>query len=64
MMLEWIHLSLRNKKGATLVDDIWRGCTVNQVCCLSCGNVNEREEDFRDINIGVKDSKDLVQSIK
>lgn len=43
---------------------LFRGILVNQINCLKCGKINEREEKFYDLMIQVKNFQSLEESLE
>ena len=50
--------------GQTLVKDLYNGRIVNQISCLECGRVSEREEDFLDMNVTVSGNESLASAFQ
>ncbi|KAG8223968.1 hypothetical protein J437_LFUL005581, partial [Ladona fulva] len=59
-----IEKSLVGTSGKDLISSLYRGTVVNQVECLECGHVSEREESFFDLTISVSGHDSLESSLK
>ncbi|XP_076349465.1 ubiquitin carboxyl-terminal hydrolase 40-like isoform X2 [Tachypleus tridentatus] len=58
-----IENSLVGTSGKSLISQLYRGSTVNQITCQLCGKVSEREEDFLDLNVIVTGYSSLQDSL-
>ena len=63
-MVQAIESSLVGTAGHSLVKDLYNGCIVNQISCLECGRVSEREEDFLDLNVTVGGNDSLADALQ
>ncbi|XP_046396207.1 ubiquitin carboxyl-terminal hydrolase 40-like [Ischnura elegans] len=59
-----IEKSLVGTSGMDLISRLYRGTVVNQVECLKCNFVSEREESFFDLTISVSGHNALEGSLK
>ncbi|XP_071451402.1 ubiquitin carboxyl-terminal hydrolase 40-like [Hetaerina americana] len=59
-----IEKSLVGTSGMDLISNLYRGTVVNQVECLKCRRISEREESFFDLTISVSGHNALESSLK
>ena len=50
--------------GHSLVKELYNGRIVNQIICLQCERVSEREEDFLDMNVTVSGNESLDKAFR
>ena len=62
LLFDAIEGSLKGTQQESLIGELYHGVLVNQVACLRCGHVSEREEAFSDIPIVVKVDRHLEHS--
>lgn len=63
MLFSAIEDSLIGTSGSQLIQSIFHGSTVNQVTCLSCQFVSERNEDFLDIQVPLQDVNNVEDAL-
>ncbi|XP_062972109.1 ubiquitin carboxyl-terminal hydrolase 40 isoform X2 [Elgaria multicarinata webbii] len=58
-----LETSLVGTSGHNLINQLYHGTVVNQVVCKECKNVSERQEDFLDLTVAVKDVSGLEEAL-
>jgi ubiquitin carboxyl-terminal hydrolase 40 len=53
--------SLAGTRGRTIIESLYSGKLVNQIKCLKCNTLREREEEFRDLCLPVENIPNLQQ---
>ena len=56
-----LEQSLVGTSGNNIISSLYGGSTVNQIKCLQCGRISEREEEFHDLTIPVQDRRDVEE---
>eukprot|EP01034_Spumella_vulgaris_P022855 gene22855-29029_t len=64
LLIDALDKSLKRTSGENLCAQLYEGRLANQIRCLTCGTVSEREEPFFDLNMQVTDCADLVHSLR
>jgi hypothetical protein len=64
LLIDALEKSLKKTSGEQLCSKLYKGLTVNQIKCLTCNNISEREEQFYDLNVQVVDCSDLASSLR
>jgi hypothetical protein len=64
LLIDALEKSLKKTSGEQLCSKLYKGLTVNQIKCLTCNNISEREEQFYDLNVQVIDCSDLASSLR
>lgn len=59
-----IEDSLIGTPGQTLIRELYHGTIVNQIKCLKCGNISEREENFLDLTVTIAERSGLEHALK
>ncbi|XP_022306322.2 ubiquitin carboxyl-terminal hydrolase 40-like [Crassostrea virginica] len=59
-----IEDSLVGTSGRFLIKQLYHGAIVNQIECLVCGKISEREEDFLDLSIAVSGASSLESALR
>ncbi|XP_068101398.1 ubiquitin carboxyl-terminal hydrolase 40 isoform X2 [Hyperolius riggenbachi] len=58
-----LESSLEGTSGHDFIKNLYHGTVVNQIKCQECGYVSERQEDFLDLTVAVKDMCSLEDSL-
>ncbi|XP_040296093.1 ubiquitin carboxyl-terminal hydrolase 40 isoform X2 [Bufo bufo] len=58
-----LESSLEGTSGHDLIKNLYHGTIVNRIQCQECGHVSERQEDFLDLTVAVKDMGSLEESL-
>nr|XP_008170826.1 ubiquitin carboxyl-terminal hydrolase 40 [Chrysemys picta bellii] len=58
-----LETSLVGTSGHDLINRLYHGTVVNQIVCKECKNVSERQEDFLDLTVAVKDVSGLEEAL-
>nr|XP_014343853.1 PREDICTED: ubiquitin carboxyl-terminal hydrolase 40 [Latimeria chalumnae] len=58
-----LESSLVGTSGHDLINRLYHGAVVNKISCEECGNVSERQEDFLDLTVAVKDVSSLEEAL-
>ncbi|XP_075685708.1 ubiquitin carboxyl-terminal hydrolase 40 [Rhinoderma darwinii] len=58
-----LESSLEGTSGHDLIKNLYHGTIVNRIQCHECGHVSERQEDFLDLTVAVKDMGSLEESL-
>lgn len=58
-----LESSLEGTSGHDLIKNLYHGTIVNRIQCQDCGHVSERQEDFLDLTVAVKDMGSLEESL-
>nr|DBA19934.1 TPA: hypothetical protein GDO54_015689 [Pyxicephalus adspersus] len=58
-----LESSLESTSGHNLINNLYHGTVVNRIRCQECGYVSERQEDFLDLTVAVKDRCSLEDSL-
>ncbi|KAH0621728.1 hypothetical protein JD844_023335 [Phrynosoma platyrhinos] len=58
-----LETSLVGTSGHNLINQLYHGTVVNQIVCKECKNVSERQEDFLDLTVAVKDVPSLEEAL-
>ncbi|XP_043930982.1 ubiquitin carboxyl-terminal hydrolase 40 [Protopterus annectens] len=58
-----LEASLAGTSGHDLINKLYHGTVVNKIVCKECGNVSERQEDFLDLTVAVKDVSSLEEAL-
>ncbi|NXQ56389.1 UBP40 hydrolase, partial [Anthoscopus minutus] len=58
-----LETSLVGTSGHDLINRLYHGIVVNQIVCKECKNVSERQEDFLDLTVAVKDVAGLEEAL-
>nr|XP_032627114.1 ubiquitin carboxyl-terminal hydrolase 40 isoform X4 [Chelonoidis abingdonii] len=58
-----LETSLVGTSGHDLINRLYHGTVVNQIVCKECKNVSERQEDFLDLTVTVKDVSGLEEAL-
>ncbi|KAM5152933.1 ubiquitin carboxyl-terminal hydrolase 40 isoform 2-T2 [Mantella aurantiaca] len=58
-----LESSLEGTSGHNLIKNLYHGTVVNRIKCQECGYVSERQEDFLDLTVAVKDMCSLEDSL-
>lgn len=61
ILYDALERSLKNTPQKTLIQELYKGSWVNQIKCLNCNNIRDREEDFMDITV-IADGFDSIQA--
>ena len=64
LLIEALEKSLKHTSGEHLCEKLYKGLIVNQIKCLNCNNLSEREEHFYDINVQIIGCESLTSSLK
>jgi Ubiquitin carboxyl-terminal hydrolase len=64
LLIEALEKSLKHTSGENLCESLYKGLIVNQIRCLKCKNLSEREEHFYDINVQVIGCEHLSSSLR
>jgi hypothetical protein len=64
LLIEALEKSLKHTSGELLCESLYKGLIVNQIRCLKCKNLSEREEHFYDINVQVIGCEHLSSSLR
>ncbi|XP_041365456.1 ubiquitin carboxyl-terminal hydrolase 40-like [Gigantopelta aegis] len=59
-----IEDSLAGTRGNNLIKELYHGKLVNQITCMQCGKISEREEDFLDLTVTVGGVDSLVDGFQ
>ena len=63
LLFDRIEKQLRGTAIQDLINDLYRGTTVNRIVCKSCGYKSEREESYLDLSLIVGDLRDVEESL-
>ncbi|XP_045151304.1 ubiquitin carboxyl-terminal hydrolase 40 isoform X3 [Echinops telfairi] len=58
-----LQSSLVGTSGHDLIHRLYHGTVVNQVVCKDCGNISEKQEDFLDLTVTVKNTSGLEDAL-
>ncbi|XP_051884676.1 ubiquitin carboxyl-terminal hydrolase 40 isoform X2 [Pristis pectinata] len=58
-----LESSLVGTSGHDLINRLYHGIVVNKIFCKECSNISERQEDFLDLTVAVKDVSGLEESL-
>uniref|UniRef100_A0A670HX43 Ubiquitin carboxyl-terminal hydrolase n=1 Tax=Podarcis muralis TaxID=64176 RepID=A0A670HX43_PODMU len=58
-----LETSLVGTSGHNLINQLYHGTVVNHIVCKECKNVSERQEDFLDLTVAVKDVSGLEEAL-
>ncbi|XP_017393176.1 ubiquitin carboxyl-terminal hydrolase 40 isoform X2 [Cebus imitator] len=58
-----LETSLVGTSGHDLINRLYHGTIVNQIVCKECKNVSERQEDFLDLTVAVKNVSGLEDAL-
>ncbi|XP_072902671.1 ubiquitin carboxyl-terminal hydrolase 40 isoform X1 [Hemitrygon akajei] len=58
-----LESSLVGTSGHDLINRLYHGIVVNKIFCEECGNISERQEDFLDLTVAVKDVSGLEEAL-
>ncbi|XP_006020007.1 ubiquitin carboxyl-terminal hydrolase 40 isoform X1 [Alligator sinensis] len=58
-----LETSLVGTSGHDLINRLYHGTVVNQIVCKECKNISERQEDFLDLTVAVKDVSGLEEAL-
>ncbi|XP_069081631.1 ubiquitin carboxyl-terminal hydrolase 40 isoform X1 [Pleurodeles waltl] len=58
-----LESSLVCTSGHDLINRLYHGIVVNKIVCKNCGNISERQEDFLDLTVAVKDTSSLEEAL-
>ncbi|KAM8933590.1 ubiquitin carboxyl-terminal hydrolase 40 [Pelodytes ibericus] len=58
-----LESSLEGTSGRNLIQSLYHGTVVNRIKCQECSYVSERQEDFLDLTVAVKDMGSLEESL-
>ncbi|KFP26876.1 Ubiquitin carboxyl-terminal hydrolase 40 [Colius striatus] len=58
-----LETSLVGTSGHDLINRLYHGIVVNQIVCKECKNISERQEDFLDLTMTVKDVSGLEEAL-
>ncbi|XP_070345457.1 ubiquitin carboxyl-terminal hydrolase 40 isoform X7 [Equus asinus] len=58
-----LETSLVGTSGHDLINRLYHGTTVNQIVCKECKNVSEKQEDFLDLTVTVKNVSGLEDAL-
>nr|XP_004610938.1 unnamed protein product [Sorex araneus] len=58
-----LETSLVGTSGHDLINRLYHGTVMNQVVCKECQNVSERQEDFLDLTVAVKNVSSLEEAL-
>lgn len=58
-----LESSLEGTSGHNLIKNLYHGTVVNRINCRECGYVSERQEDFLDLTVAVKEMCSLEESL-
>ncbi|NXX84804.1 UBP40 hydrolase, partial [Urocolius indicus] len=58
-----LETSLVGTSGHDLINRLYHGIVVNQIVCKECKNISERQEDFLDLTVTVKDVSGLEEAL-
>ncbi|KAM9305643.1 ubiquitin carboxyl-terminal hydrolase 40 [Gastrophryne carolinensis] len=58
-----LESSLEGTSGHNLIKNLYHGTVLNRIKCQECGYVSERQEDFLDLTVAVKDMCSLEDSL-
>ncbi|XP_073433661.1 ubiquitin carboxyl-terminal hydrolase 40 [Dendrobates tinctorius] len=58
-----LESSLEGTSGHDLIKNLYHGTIVNRIQCQECGHISERQEDFLDLTLAVKDMSSLEESL-
>ncbi|KAH3767449.1 peptidase C19 family protein [Pelomyxa schiedti] len=64
LLFEVIEESLVGTPQQNIIENLYKGTTTTQLCCLTCGNTKEHVEPFQDIPIIVHGFDSLEQSLQ
>ncbi|XP_037704811.1 ubiquitin carboxyl-terminal hydrolase 40 isoform X2 [Choloepus didactylus] len=58
-----LETSLVGTSGHDLINRLYHGTIVNQIVCRECGNISEKQEDFLDLTVAVKNVSGLEDAL-
>ncbi|KAM9664042.1 ubiquitin carboxyl-terminal hydrolase 40 isoform 2-T3 [Trichechus inunguis] len=58
-----LETSLVGTSGHDLIKSLYRGTIVNQIVCKDCKNISEKQEDFLDLTVTVKNVSGLEEAL-
>ncbi|XP_060049796.1 ubiquitin carboxyl-terminal hydrolase 40 isoform X3 [Erinaceus europaeus] len=58
-----LETSLEGTSGHDLINRLYHGTVVNQIVCKECKNVSEKQEDFLDLTVAVKNTSGLEDAL-
>ncbi|KAM9482622.1 ubiquitin carboxyl-terminal hydrolase 40 [Clarias gariepinus] len=58
-----LETSLIGTSGSSLIQRLYRGTLINLITCSECHNVSERQEDFLDLTVCVRDLSSLEEAL-
>ncbi|XP_054427293.1 ubiquitin carboxyl-terminal hydrolase 40 [Pteronotus mesoamericanus] len=58
-----LETSLVGTSGHDLINRLYHGTIVNQIVCKECKNVSEKQEDFLDLTVAVKNMSGLEEAL-
>ncbi|XP_063093150.1 ubiquitin carboxyl-terminal hydrolase 40 isoform X4 [Cavia porcellus] len=58
-----LETSLVGTSGHDLINRLYHGTVVNQIVCKECKNISEKQEDFLDLTVAVKDVSGLEDAL-
>lgn len=58
-----LESSLVCTSGHDLINRLYHGIVVNKIVCKECDNISERQEDFLDLTVAVKDTSSLEEAL-
>ncbi|XP_028924841.1 ubiquitin carboxyl-terminal hydrolase 40 isoform X1 [Ornithorhynchus anatinus] len=58
-----LETSLVGTSGHDLINRLYHGTVVNQIVCKECKNLSEKQEDFLDLTVAVKDVSGLEDAL-
>ncbi|KAM4836327.1 ubiquitin carboxyl-terminal hydrolase 40 isoform 3-T3 [Thomomys bottae] len=58
-----LETSLVGTSGHDLINRLYHGTVVNQIVCTECKNVSEKQEDFLDLTVAVKNVSSLEDAL-
>ncbi|XP_075386412.1 ubiquitin carboxyl-terminal hydrolase 40 isoform X2 [Tenrec ecaudatus] len=58
-----LESSLVGTSGHDLIHRLYHGTVVNQIVCKDCGNTSEKQEDFLDLTVTVKNTSGLEDAL-
>eukprot|EP01038_Epipyxis_sp_PR26KG_P009755 gene9755-13124_t len=64
LLIEALEKSLKRTTGENLCQSLYEGKLANQIKCLKCNGISQREEPFYDLNMQIINCKDLVESLR
>ncbi|XP_077011582.1 ubiquitin carboxyl-terminal hydrolase 40 isoform X5 [Tamandua tetradactyla] len=58
-----LETSLVGTSGHDIINRLYHGTIVNQIVCKECGNISEKQEDFLDLTVAVKNISGLEDAL-